>query len=66
MCICILVGQDSAVGIANGYGLDGPGIEFQWGRAFSAPFHTGSRTHPAFYAMGTGSFPGGKAAGAWC
>ena len=25
----------SIVGIATGYGLDGPGIEFQWGRDFS-------------------------------
>jgi len=25
---------DSAVGIATGYGLDGPGIEFRWGRDF--------------------------------
>jgi hypothetical protein len=23
-----------SVGIATGYGLDGPGIEFQWGRDF--------------------------------
>ena len=25
----------SVVGIATGYGLDGPGIEFRWGRDFS-------------------------------
>jgi hypothetical protein len=25
-------GRDSSVGIATGYGLDGPGIEFRWGR----------------------------------
>jgi hypothetical protein len=25
---------DSAVGIATGYGLDGPGIESRWGRDF--------------------------------
>jgi hypothetical protein len=24
------VGRDSAVGLANGYGLDGPGIESRW------------------------------------
>jgi hypothetical protein len=24
----------SSVGIASGYGLDGPGIEFRWGRDF--------------------------------
>jgi len=31
------VGRDSAVGIATRYGLDGPGIEFQWGRDFPPP-----------------------------
>ena len=28
------VGRGSSVGIATGYGLDGPGIEFRWGRVF--------------------------------
>jgi hypothetical protein len=27
--------RDSTVGIATGYGLDGPGIESRWGRDFS-------------------------------
>ena len=27
-------GMRSVVGIANGYGLGGPGIEFRWGRDF--------------------------------
>jgi hypothetical protein len=43
------VGRGSSVGIATGYGLDGPGIESRWGRYFS---HT-SRPGP-------GSFPGVK------
>ena len=30
-------GRDSAVGIATGYGLDGPGIEFLWGRDLLHP-----------------------------
>ena len=30
-CIC---GPDSPVGIATGYGLDGPGIESRWGQNF--------------------------------
>jgi hypothetical protein len=30
-------GGNSAVGIATGYGLDGPGIESWWGRDFSHP-----------------------------
>jgi hypothetical protein len=28
-------GRDSSVGIATGYGLDGPRIESRWGRDFS-------------------------------
>jgi len=35
------------------------------GARFSAPVQTGPEAHPASYTMGTGSFPGGKAAGAW-
>ena len=27
-------GPSSSVGIATGYGLDGPGVESQWGRDF--------------------------------
>ena len=30
----IFWGQDSAVGIATRYGLDGPGIKSRWGRHF--------------------------------
>jgi hypothetical protein len=48
-----------SVGIATGYGLDGPGIESRWGGArFSAPVQTGPGAHPASCTMGTGSFPG--------
>jgi hypothetical protein len=43
----------SSVGIATGYGLDGPGIESQWGRNFSqlsrpalGPTHNGYRVFP--------------------
>jgi len=32
-----LSGQDSVVGIATGYGLDGPGIESRWGRDYPHP-----------------------------
>jgi hypothetical protein len=53
-------GPGSSVGIATGYGLDGPGIEFRWGARFSAPVQTGPEAHPASCTMGTGSFPGGK------
>jgi hypothetical protein len=55
----------SSVGIATDYGLDGPGIEFQWRRDF--------RTRPdqpwgppSLLYNGYRFFPGVKAAGAWC
>ena len=50
-------GWDSSVGMATGYGLDGPGIESPWGRDFP-PFQTGPGAHPASCTMGTWSFPG--------
>ena len=53
-------GPGSSVGIATGYGLDGPGIESRWGRYFSAPVQTGPGAHPASCTMGIGSFPGVK------
>ena len=33
----LAVHRDSSVGIATSYGLDGPGIEFQWVRDFLHP-----------------------------
>jgi hypothetical protein len=51
--------------IATRYGVDGPGIEYRWGRDFP---------HPPRWALGPtqppvewvpGLFPEGKAAGAW-
>ena len=47
----------SSVGIATGYGLDGPGIESWCGARFSANVQTGPGAHPASCTMGTGSFP---------
>jgi hypothetical protein len=35
VCVCVRARQDSSVGIATGYGLDGPGIESRWRRDFS-------------------------------
>jgi hypothetical protein len=55
-------GLGSSVGIATGYGLDGPGIEPWWGVRFSALVQTGLGAHPASCTMGTGSFPGVKSA----
>ena len=54
------VGPDSSVGVATGYGLDGPGIESRWGARFSAAVQTGPGAHPASCTAGTWSFPGIK------
>jgi len=56
-------GPGSSVDIATRYGLDGTGIESQWGVRFSAPVQNGPGAHPASYTMGTGSFPGVKRPG---
>ena len=52
--------RNSVVGIATRNGLDGPGIESRWVARFSAAVQTSPGAHPAFYTMGTGSFPGVK------
>ena len=57
--------RDSSVGIATRYRLDGSGIESRWRARFSATVQTCPRGKPASYTMGTGSFSGVKAAGAW-
>jgi hypothetical protein len=63
--------RDSSVGIALGYGLEDRGSRFRFlAGAGNFSFHhrvqNGSGAHPASYPMGTrGSFPEGKAAGAW-
>jgi hypothetical protein len=51
-------GPGSSVGVATGYGLDGPGIESRWGARFFANVQTGPGANPASCTMGTGSFPG--------
>ena len=55
----LLGGLGRSLGIATGYGLDGPGIESWWGRDFP-PVQTGPGVHPTSCTMGTGSFLGGK------
>ena len=55
-----ICGPGSVVGIATGYGLDGPGIRIPVEARFSAPVQTGPGAHPASCTMGTGSFSGGK------
>ena len=60
-CIPVFcVGRDSSVGIATGYGLDGPGTESRWGRDFPHQSRPGPGTYPASCTMGIGSFPGVK------
>jgi hypothetical protein len=54
------VGQDSSVGIPTRYGLDGPGIESQWGSGFSVTVQAGPKARPASCTVDTGSFPGIK------
>jgi hypothetical protein len=54
----VFSGPVSVVGIATGYGLDGPGVESRWGR--DLPHLSSPGAHPAFCTMGTGSFPGVK------
>ena len=54
----IYVGQDSAVGIATCFRLDGPGIESRWGARFSAPIHMGPGADPTSYTVGSRYFPG--------
>jgi len=57
-------GQDSSVGTAIRYGLDGPGMEILAGTRFSASFRIGPGTHTASCTMGTESlFRGVKRAG---
>jgi len=53
-------GSGSSVGIATGYGLDGPEIESRWGRDFPHLSRPALGSHPASCTMGTGSFPGVK------
>jgi len=56
----VLAGRHSSVGIATGYGLDGPGIESRWGRDFPHP------SRPTLCLLYNGyrfSFPGVKRLG---
>ena len=52
------MGRDSSVGLATGYGLDGPTIESRLGARFSTPVQTGPVAHPTSCTMDTGSFTG--------
>jgi len=58
-------GRDRAVGIATRYGLEGPGIESQWGARYSAPSSPAMGPTQPPTQLEPGLFPGGKAAVAW-
>jgi hypothetical protein len=45
--IIIMYRPGGSVGIATGYGLDGAGIEFRWGRDFPHLSRTALGPHPA-------------------
>ena len=49
--------SSSSVGIPSGYGLDSPGIEYQWRARFFEPVQTGPGAHQASCTMYTGTFP---------
>jgi hypothetical protein len=60
-----LQGRDSADSIATRYRLDGPGIEFWWGKDFPHPSRpVPGPTQPPLY-NGYWVILGDKAAGAW-
>ena len=63
---CLIVAQDSSVGIATHYGLDSPGIESQWGVRLSAPVQPDRPwSPPTLLYNGYGVFHGGKVARVW-
>ena len=56
---CIITsGPGSSVGIATGYGLDGPGIESRWGETFRRPDRPWGP--PSLLYNGYRAFPGGR------
>jgi hypothetical protein len=63
---CILeISWDSKVGVATSYGLGGLGLGPQWGGILHIVLISPG-THPSYCTVAIGSFPEGRAAGAWC
>ena len=64
VCLLLMVGRDSAIGLASlRAGRSGDRIPV--GARFSAPFQTGPGTHANLLYNGFRVFPGGKEGGAW-
>jgi hypothetical protein len=61
----VTVEQDSVVGIAIRYGLDGPGIESRYGRDFPHASRPALEPTQPPIKWVLGLFPGGKAADSW-
>jgi hypothetical protein len=68
-CIIIVlvedVGRDSSVGMATRYGLEGPGIESQWGGKIFRTRPDRPWGPPSLLYNGYRVFPEGKAVGDW-
>jgi len=60
----VISGSGGSVGIATELRAGRSGIESRWGRDFLL-VQTGPGAHPASCKLGTGSFLGIEAAGAW-
>ena len=59
-----MTGRGSADGMATRCGLDGPGIEYQWGRDFPRPFRQ-ALGPPSLLYSGYQVSPGGTTARPW-
>jgi hypothetical protein len=59
------LGLDSSVGITTRYGLDGPGIEYRWGRDFPHPSRPALGLTQPHMQWVPGFFLEDKANGAW-
>jgi hypothetical protein len=57
-------GQGSSDGVGSRCGMEGPGITYCWRRNFLTFRTEGEPTQVSV--QWVRSFPGGKAAGAWC
>ena len=47
VCVCVMCGPGSSVGIVNDYRLDSPGIESRWGEIFRPSRPAQGPTQPA-------------------